>query len=88
MHSALVVIQIPENDQKWLAVMASVENLQETQKGVARLAENVWLVNFQENPTALGRLIFSADQHRVRYGILQLADAPQWLPDDFDPKTS
>ncbi len=73
--------------------MASVDGLQEQepdhlqkQKGVARLAENAWLVNFQENPAALARLVSSAVKHRVPYGILQLDAAPQWLPAGFDPK--
>jgi hypothetical protein len=95
MHSAIVTIRIPESlgSQRWLAFMASVDGLQDQQpnhlhkqKGVARLAENVWQVSFRENPGALARLVSCAVQHRLHYGILQLDAAPQWLPVEFDPK--
>jgi len=54
---------------------------------VLRLAENVWLVNFQENPEPLARLVDAAAQHKLHYGIFQLEAAPQWVPASFDPKT-
>jgi hypothetical protein len=98
MHSAIVVIKMPDqphtapSNQKWLAFMADVDHLRHREqdhvqepKGVARLAENVWLVNFLDNPAALARLVSCAAQHRLPYGILQLDAAPQWLPAGSDP---
>jgi len=54
---------------------------------VQRLGETVWLVNVQANPAALAALIHGAELHGLTYGILPLADVPQWLPAGFDPKT-
>jgi hypothetical protein len=59
----------------------------DAQKGVQRLAENVWLLNFQEHPETLAALIDAAVRHQLPYGILQLDPAPQWLPASFDPMT-
>jgi hypothetical protein len=102
MHSAIVVIKVQIdsdpagsiNRHRWSTFITDVDALREStprplgkQQGVARLAENVWLVNFQENPAALARLVSYADQHQFPYGILQLEDEPQWLPAGFDPKT-
>ena len=100
MHSAIVVVVMPEmphdlpSNQKWQAFLASVDDLQRSkphpldkQKGVLRLTENVWQVNFHENPEAFSRLVYCCSQHKLTYGILQLDAVPQWLPDGFDPKT-
>jgi hypothetical protein len=101
MHSAIVVIKIPERSydttvqQRWQAFTADVDQMGRSspdpldqQTGVSRLAENVWLVNFQQNPAALARLVSVATQFGLTYGILQLDALPQWLPAGFDPKTT
>jgi hypothetical protein len=99
MHSAIVVINMPERDEseghpsKWPAFLADlcrafepmVRPL-EDQDGVVRLAENVWQVNFHDNPGAFARLISCAMHHKLSYGILQLKDAPVWHPASFHPK--
>jgi hypothetical protein len=92
MHSAIVVVKLPEHDQQWPLFMATV--LKETApphselEGAQRLAENVWLVNFQTNPATFARLVDAAVRHRYSYGILPLDAEPQWLPGGFDPKTT
>jgi hypothetical protein len=58
------------------------------QRGVSRLGENVWLVNFIQNPAALTRLVSYSGEHEFEYGILQLDAEPQWLPAGFDPSTT
>ena|SRR5579862_5054935 len=92
MHSALIVIEVPDNQQRWLAFMATIDRLQAEKvdrlhknKGVERLSKNVWLVKFQENPEPLARLVSAATQHRFRYGILQFDAEPQWLRGGPDP---
>jgi hypothetical protein len=100
MHSAIIAIVVPEMahdatfNQKWQVFIADVNHVRQAtpnplhkQKGVLRLAENVWQVNFHENPSALARLVSCAVEHKLTYGILQLDGAPQWLPAGFDPKT-
>jgi hypothetical protein len=94
MHSAIVVIRQPDNTHRWNTFIANVDQLQrpsstdqlDKQTGVARLAENVWMVSFLENPAALARLVHCAIETELSYGILQLDAAPQWLPAGFDPK--
>jgi hypothetical protein len=56
------------------------------QEGVLRLADNVWQVNFHDNPGAFARLVSCAMYHKLTYGILQLKDAPTWHPAAFHPK--
>jgi hypothetical protein len=97
MHSAVIVIEMPKSTydmsvpQAWpnfvgeLNLPVSKPSLDQ-QKGVSRLGENVWLVNLQENPAALGRLLRSAENFQFAYGILPLDAGPQWLPAGFDPK--
>jgi hypothetical protein len=97
MHSAIVCLNMPYGfgSQKWRDFMADVDRLRyaspdhlEKQKGVSRLAENVWLVNFVENPAALSRLVSAAVEHQVAYGILQFDAEPRWLPAGYSPKTN
>src|SRR5271156_393177 len=99
MHSAIVIINMPEKHEteghhpKWLAFLADIYRASEPmlvsledQEGVLRLAENVWQVNFQSNPGAFARLVSGAMHHKLTYGILQLKDEPVWHPASFHPK--
>ena len=99
MHSAIVVINMPEtletkaHHPAWLAFLEATSSAAEPmvaalaeQDGVVQLAENVWQVNFQENPGALARLLSSAMHHKLSYGILQLEHAPVWHPAAFQPR--
>ncbi len=99
MHSAIVVINMPETLESkahhpdWLAFLEASNSAADPmvaalaeQAGVVQLAENVWQVNFQENPGAFARLVSSAMHHRLSYGILQLAQAPVWHPASFRPQ--
>src|SRR6185437_8849318 len=101
MHSAIVVINMPEESHigtaspTWNAFIADVDGLRQQkvdqlykQQGVQLLAQNVWLVNFQQNPSAFAWLIVSAKRHNLHYGILQLNDPPQWNPEAFVPKAA
>jgi hypothetical protein len=99
MHSAIVVINMPKQHEseghhpKWLAFLADlcrasepmVSSLEE-QAGVLRLSENVWQVNFHDNPGAFARLVSCAMHHKLSYGILQLKDTPVWHPTAFRPE--
>jgi hypothetical protein len=89
MHSAIIVVSIPPNQQRWNKFIPEIDRLQTAQpdplskqRGVEQLAENVWMVNFRDNPEPLARLISAAVQHRFRQRILQFDDAPQWLQVD------
>jgi hypothetical protein len=99
MHSAIVVINMPEkletvaHHPKWLAFLkaSSLSAHPMTaalgeQTGVLQLAENVWQVNFEANPGAFARLVSCAMHHHLSYGILQLEDAPIWHPASFQPR--
>jgi hypothetical protein len=92
MHSAIVAVEFPTQGgpstqrEGWQAFLASIAKL-EGNEAVARLGENVWQIDFQLYPGGLGTLIAACEQHDFRYGILPLADAPEWLPAEFDPGT-
>jgi hypothetical protein len=99
MHSAIVVINMPANHEseghhpKWLAFLADICRASEPimgsledEESVVRLSENVWQVNFHENPGAFARLVSCTMHHKLAYGILQLKDAPVWHPVTFHPK--
>lgn len=85
MHSALFVAHPRSESQEWKVFLGFVEAKLATQKGVARLAENVWLVNVHQSPPALGWLLAYAEQQKIAYGLLQIDQRPVWLPDGFDP---
>jgi hypothetical protein len=91
MHSAIVVAKMPsqeghEGRQSWAAFLATIDKLQGN-PALLRLSENVWQADFQRSPAALAQLVAGLELHRYVYGILPLADAPQWLPVGFDPKS-
>lgn len=90
MHSAILLAKMssgnePISRQKWQAFSATIAVLKHN-PALVRLGENTWLANFRQSPSALARLVVACEQHGVDYGILPLADAPQWLPDGFDPR--
>jgi hypothetical protein len=99
MHSAMIVVDMPHEPatgafsrQKWNDFIAEVDGLKlpqvnrlEDQAGVRLVTENVWLIDFQQNPSALAWLVVLANRHRLPYGILQLNDPPQWIPAGFVP---
>jgi len=67
MHSALIVVEVPDNKKKWRAFMDDIDRPEagplHKSRGVERLSKNVWLVNFRENTEPLARLISAATQH-------------------------
>lgn len=87
MHSVLFVAQVSEYSKDWADFLRRAKVELRTYPNVSRLAENVWLVNMQENPAPFGHLVSAADALGVSYGILPFEHAPQWLPADFDPRT-
>ena len=92
MHSAIFVVQVPDQGidagrQQWLNYLGAVEA--SDLPAADRLAENVWLVNFEKHPEVLARLIDAAvRQYKLPYRILRLYAAPQWLPVETDPSTT
>lgn len=86
MHSALFVAQV-DGKADWQDFLTKAKVGLRTYPGVSRLAENVWIVNFQESPAPLAWFVCAADALGVPYGILPLERAPEWLPVGLDPKT-
>ena len=55
MHSALFVALEPTNPtQQWLDFVEDTSRNEEIARHASRLSNNVWLVNFQKSPAALG----------------------------------
>lgn len=90
MHSTIVAVKAPADDhqgrQSWAAFLATIASL-ESNQAARRLDQLVWLINFQESPAAFARLIDGCEKHGLTYGILPLADEPQWIPASFGQRT-
>ena len=79
MHSAIFVADYATADHNvWNNFTGDVHRNLKGRTGVSRLAESVWLLNFRLDPTPLAFLVASAEERKVRYGILPLDDEPQW----------
>lgn len=87
MHSALFVASLTTPKTDWATFCQYVDQKLSRDESVVRLSENVWLVNVQQSPAALGHLVHYAEAHKVAYGIVPFERAPEWLPGGFDPKT-
>ncbi|HEV2162395.1 MAG TPA: hypothetical protein VGR52_09220 [Stellaceae bacterium] len=87
MHSAIFVASIPDDQRIWGNFIAYVDVKMKGATNVARLGENVWLVNVQKSPTPLAWLIALASDQNISHGLLPFEHAPEWLPGGFDPKT-
>jgi hypothetical protein len=88
MHSAIVYVVMPTDPyasrQTGAVFLADIRQLEQN-KSVSQLGEFVWQINFQESPGALARLVHACEQHGLPYGVLPLADAPQWIRQDPSP---
>ena len=84
MHSAIFVVKMPPSplvSTHWGGYLAGVRDLPAIQ-----LAENVWLIDMQEHPAALARLIDAAAQLNLPYMFLPLGAEAQWLPISSHPE--
>jgi hypothetical protein len=84
MHSAIIVVEPPKTESdkiRWQSFASAIAEVCKHQ-GVEQLAENVWLINFQEAPVALARLVAAAHQHDFSQRILQLPEQPNWIQAD------
>jgi hypothetical protein len=87
MHNAIVVVR---RDRKkridgkpvWDIFLSNLAAYPEDRK---QLAENVWLVNFYQNPQALAGLVNATVQYDLPYMIFPIGDASDWLPGGSDP---
>lgn len=86
MHILFVATVAPENAY-WRPFLENVSSI-EQYEGVVRLAENVWLLDLMKSIKAFGLLAHQAESQKVSYGLLAFADAPQWLPASYNPKTT
>lgn len=87
MHSASFISSIPKEHRDWSDFLAYADSKLKNEKGVRRLAENVWLLDLTQSVASLGWLVSLAEQRGIAYGTIPFADAPQWLPAGFDPNT-
>jgi hypothetical protein len=88
MHSALFVAKLGTRgirDQASQNFLGQANAKVRPSQYVVRFSENVWLINAAKDPASLGHLISYADTSGVSYGILQLDEAPQWMPESYNP---
>jgi hypothetical protein len=79
MHSAIVAIEMPKEDEKWLAFLNTTGDLTK-RHSFQTLAANVWQIDFQSSPGDFAHLVAAAVRHGLAYKILPFDAAPQWLP--------
>ena len=85
MHSMLFVATISQQSADWRPFVQNVDAYLKKLKGVARLAENIWLLDLTASASPLGILIHEAELLRIPYGLLSFDEAPQWLPASYNP---
>ena len=91
MHSAIIIVQMPENDREWQKFSTNAFDPKgplARLEGVQQLARNVWQVNFQRFPEKFARLVDAAVRLALPCEILQLDAEPEWLRAGFDPTTT
>lgn len=88
MHSILFVATIPAQPETWAGFAEYAAKKTAENEAVARLSENVWLLNLQKSVAPLGWLVAKAEQAGIAYGLLPFERAPEWLPAAFDPNTN
>ena len=84
MHSALIVVKPPETQaekQRWQQFASAIAPLKQN-PAVDELADNVWLIDFEQSPLALAQLLSAAHRHQFSQKTLQLPEAPKWLRTD------
>jgi hypothetical protein len=90
MPSAVIIVDVTEGGKgtdrytKFLTVISPNNN----DPGVHRILENIWQIDLEKSPGALGRIVYACENEKYPYGILQFDGAPQWLPASFDPRTN
>lgn len=87
LHSILFVASFPDRDIDWEAFTQEVDKKVSQARNVARLAENVWMIDLTISVAPLGWLVAVAEQKAISHGLLPFDDEPRWLPVGFDPKT-
>ena len=87
MHSAIIWVKKPSGVDltDWNNFQKSITAEKAVSANATAMGENVWLVNFRESPASLALIVAFAEKHHIPYGVLPLADAPQWLPSGFSP---
>lgn len=86
MHTAIVAIEMPKEDEKWLAFLNTTGDLTK-RHSFQTLAANIWQIDFQASPVDFAQLIVAAARLGLVYRILPFDAAPQWLPVGNNPKT-
>jgi hypothetical protein len=82
MHSAIIYVSMPESPYDFRELAPRLyAGLQRVEKNPAlkQLGEFVWQINFQQDPEVFAHVVLTMKNLGIPYGILQLADAPQWI---------
>ena len=84
MHSVLFVASIPQKPVNhthpkmiWGAYLGLLEPKIRDAENIARLAENVWLVDVSKGFGPLGHLVSVSENQSISYGLLPFEKAPE-----------
>ena len=88
MHSALFVAELHRSHPSWSPFLSNVHEKTQQIEGIARLGENVWLLDLTTSVEALGVLIYQSHILEIRYAIIPFDEKPQWLPASYSPTTT
>ena len=80
----LILLEPPDGtDQnavlQWDALLQRLRDRATQIEGMEMFAENVWQIPLNNGLPALAELILGADAARIRYNVLFLEKAPEWI---------
>lgn len=81
MFRVLVRVEVPRNQQQWLAFLSVVAAVAKS-PGFRELGEGVWELDFQQTPGAFAELVAGARRFGLVAEILPLPADAVWLKVD------
>jgi hypothetical protein len=90
----LIVVEKPDSKTDrdanvvWISFQRPLQGLEDRYKNMKTLAENVFLIPLQSDLPALGEILDSANDARIKYQILFFEKAPDWVYSQPPPETT
>jgi hypothetical protein len=84
MKNVIVAVEMPDNELQWKNFLAA-SGIEPVNKSTAKIAENVWQIDFEKSPTTFARVVHAMKQFGLPGKILPFVDGQKWLPVDSNP---
>lgn len=79
MHSAIIVVEQPNDDRIWDSFLARSATDKAPPNSVQRLSENAWQVNARADLHCFARILVAAETTKLSYKMLVFDAEPQWI---------